>query len=129
MKYLDQLQSLDETTKKKVLVVATAILMVAIVYFWLAYFNGIIVGLAGGGQAVAQASPSNTNAAASVPALTVNGTANSATPAAPAAPAGPSMFARMGGGLAAIYASFGNILSDLGSMLRAPRQYIVKPQE
>jgi hypothetical protein len=40
--FLMELQSLSESAKKKVLVTATIIIMISIVYVWLGYFNGII---------------------------------------------------------------------------------------
>lgn len=46
MKFLEQLQALDDTTKKKVLVAATAVIMVIVIYFWLAYFNNLVTGIA-----------------------------------------------------------------------------------
>ena len=41
---LSELQSLDEPTKKKVLIVTTVIAMVLVIYFWLAYFNNLVGG-------------------------------------------------------------------------------------
>jgi len=43
--FLEYLQSLDEPTKKKVLVISTALIMIVVVYFWLAYFNNLIAGI------------------------------------------------------------------------------------
>ena len=40
--FLEELQSLEESTKTKVLIVSTIVLMLLVFYFWLAYFNGIV---------------------------------------------------------------------------------------
>ena len=44
--FLEELQSLNEPTKRKVLVVATILIMFVIVYFWLGYFNGLVASVA-----------------------------------------------------------------------------------
>lgn len=43
--FLDELQSLDEATKRKVAVIATGIFMIGVVYLWFGYFNGLVVGV------------------------------------------------------------------------------------
>lgn len=111
--FLETLQSLDEATKQKVIIVATSIIMVVIVYFWLMYFNNLVAGV---GQ-VAQQPAANSAPAAATTAPTVTVTP---APAAPAAPAGPGIFARIASGFAAMGQWFVNLF-------RAPRQYIVKP--
>lgn len=45
MGILHELQALDEPAKKKVLIVATAIAMAIVIYFWLAYFNNFVAGI------------------------------------------------------------------------------------
>jgi len=100
--FLEQLQSLDEPMKKKVLVVSTAVIMVIVVYFWLAYFNTLIAGIS------------------NQPPVAVNADAGGSAPAA-AAPAGPNMLQRMGNGLAAMYTDFKDIL-------RGEKEYDIKPQ-
>lgn len=101
--FFEELQSLDEPTKRKVLVVATAVIMVAVIYFWLAYFNNIVASISQ--PSIAQNTPTS-SAAETVPAQ--------------AAEPGPSMFARIGDG-------FTYMIKGLGSILQAPRQYIVQP--
>ncbi len=39
---IERLQALGEPTKKKVLIIATGIAMVIVIYFWLAYFNNLL---------------------------------------------------------------------------------------
>lgn len=41
-KFLEELRSLDESAKTKVLVIATLIIMAIVIYFWLGYFNSVI---------------------------------------------------------------------------------------
>jgi flagellar basal body-associated protein FliL len=43
---LEELQSLSDGSKKRVLVIATVIIMIIIVGVWVAYFNSIIMGTA-----------------------------------------------------------------------------------
>ena len=40
--FLEELQSLEEPTKFKILIASTVVIMIVVVYFWLAYFNGIV---------------------------------------------------------------------------------------
>ncbi len=97
--FLEELQSLDEPTKKKVLIIATAIIMVVVIYFWLMYFNSFVVD------------------------TTITNTVATGTPAvaAPAAPAGPGAWQNIEGW----FASIGHAISGA---FQAPRQYIVQPQ-
>ncbi len=39
---LRQIQSLDESTKRTILIVSTIIIMAAVIYLWIGYFNGIV---------------------------------------------------------------------------------------
>ena len=45
--FFEELQSLNEGTKRKVAIVATIVLMVGVVYVWLGYFNGLVAGSSG----------------------------------------------------------------------------------
>lgn len=96
--FIEQLQSLNEPKKTKVLVVATIIVMAVVVYFWLGYFSSIV---------------------SSVPQPAVAAQDQSAPMAQQQAE--PGFFQRMGSGMAAMVRAFGNILE-------APRKYIVQPQ-
>jgi hypothetical protein len=40
--FLEELRSLNEPTKRKVLIVATIVIMAIILYLWLGYFNGLV---------------------------------------------------------------------------------------
>jgi hypothetical protein len=40
--FLEELQALDESTKRKVVVVATIVIMIGVVYLWSGYFNGLV---------------------------------------------------------------------------------------
>ena len=40
--FLEELQSLDDSAKAKVLVVSTVIIMIVVIYFWIGYFGSII---------------------------------------------------------------------------------------
>ncbi len=44
MRFWEELQSLDEPTKNKIIVIATVAVMIIIIYLWLAYFNALVVG-------------------------------------------------------------------------------------
>lgn len=63
---LNRLQSLDEPTKRKVLVGATAVIMIVVVFVWIAYFNTIVIPSAT--QAGQASSTTSTASAASAPA-------------------------------------------------------------
>jgi hypothetical protein len=45
--FLHRLQGLDETKKQKIMVVATVIIMIVVIWLWAVYFNSIVVGGAG----------------------------------------------------------------------------------
>jgi hypothetical protein len=51
--FFDELQSLSEATKHKIMIVTTIVLMIGILYVWLEYFNGL-VGVSGGSNNQAQ---------------------------------------------------------------------------
>jgi hypothetical protein len=96
---LEELQSLSETNKKRVLVIATIIIMIIIIGVWVTYFNNIIIG--NSSQAASQA----TSTAVAAPA-----------PVAP--PAGPGVWQNIENGLR----RFVNIF-------RKPSQYNIQPQQ
>ena len=51
--FFEALQALDEATKRKVMVVATIVLMIGVVYVWLGYFNGLVAGSSQNGSSTA----------------------------------------------------------------------------
>jgi hypothetical protein len=95
--FLGRLQSLDEPTKKRVLIISTIVIMAIVIYFWLAYFNNLITGIAEQSQAPV-------------------------VPQVPAsqAPEGPGMWQN-------IYDGIANVFRGFTDVLRAPRQYLIKP--
>ncbi len=42
--FLEELQALDESVKRRVLTVATVVVMVVVAYVWVGYFNGLVAG-------------------------------------------------------------------------------------
>jgi hypothetical protein len=101
MTFIEELQSLEEPTKMKVLVVATTILMILVIYFWLIYFNGIV-------SAGTQASVSGSDQ----PVAT--------------APPGPGIWGKVGNGTAIVWQSIGSGIEWIGQALQKPREYIIK---
>jgi hypothetical protein len=100
MGFFEQLQSLDERTKTKVLIVATAIAMIVVIYVWLAYFNNLIAG-------VAQPAPM--------------------ADASGAATEGAGVWQSMQNAAGFLYGKCIGVLHALGNILQAPRQYIIQP--
>ncbi len=115
---LQKLQSLDEPTKRKVVVGASAVAMVIVVYFWVAYFNGLVAGFTQS-PVVAETAPADATAPVDVTAQT---TPTMQPTAQPSDVQGPT-------GVAWIFGQFMNMLHGLGNILQAPRQYIVRPPQ
>jgi len=101
MGIIERLQALDEPTKHKVLVVATLVIMVVVIYFWLAYFNNLVAGI-------------------SSPQVAQNG--NDVGPAA-----GSGFSDAVKNASALVYGRFMDVAHALGNILQAPRQYIIQP--
>jgi hypothetical protein len=104
--FLEELRNLEEPTKTKVLIVTTVILMVIVLYFWLAYFNGIVSGPAQAtmldrGQASATIAETSPN---------------------------PSFWSKVGNGTAVVGQTIGGGIQWLGRAFESPREYVVKPQ-
>jgi hypothetical protein len=108
-----ELQSLSEANKKRVLVVATIIIMVIVIGVWVSYFNSILLGRAG--QNTAQAT-SATAAATGTAAVPIAITPTPSTPA-PAKASGPGIWQDIENG----FAAFANIF-------RKPSQYTIQPK-
>jgi len=107
MTFLQELQSLEESTKRKILVVSTVVVMVIVVYFWLAYFNSII---AGGAQ----------------PAASDQGAVAPIVQAAPAQN-GSGFWGNVGNGAAIVGQSFAGGAQWIVHAFQAPKQYEIKP--
>ena len=98
--FLEKLRSADENTKTRWIIIITSVIMVIVVYVWLAYFNNLF-------------------ATAFVPAETEpNNQGKNATTDPPA-----SLQQRAG----ALYQIFIDKIQALGTILKTPREYIVKP--
>ena len=103
MDFFEKLWALDEPTKTKILIGATAIAMVIVVGLWYAYFNSIVIGASG------QTAATNQQA----------GTAPA--PAAAKSSAGPGIWQTIGG-------IFTGIANGLRNVIQSPRQYNIQPQ-
>jgi hypothetical protein len=104
--FLERLRAASEPTKRRWIVVITAVVMVAVIYVWLAYFNNLLT--AGFSQP----------AATEQPALPGNGGGTS----------GSTSFSQtLKNAVANIYGIFGDMFHALGNILNAPREYIIKP--
>jgi hypothetical protein len=96
--FLKRLQSADESTKTRWLVVLTIIIMAGVIYVWLAYFNNLVASFSQPlplGQV--QASP------------------------------GITFWDAAKNSVANLYGIFTDKLRALGNILQAPREYIIKP--
>ena len=105
---LEELQSLSETKKKQVLIIATIIIMAIIIGAWAVYFNSVIQG--NEQQPAAQAT-------STAPALAPSAAALTPAPASAPAASGPSVWQ--------------NIESWFGSatnIFRKPSRYNIQPQ-
>ena len=96
--FLKRLQSADEGTKTRWLIVLTVVIMVGVIYVWLAYFNNLVASFSQSqpvGQV--QAAPGNT------------------------------FWEAAKNNLANLYGIFTDKVRALGNILQAPREYIIKP--
>jgi hypothetical protein len=111
--FLEELQSLEETTKRKVVVVSTIILMVGVIYLWLGYFNTLVVGQSQRNQVAQNNDTAGTmgvtdGATGAQVAGTQNNAANATT--------GANFFQNMKNGMAWI-----------AGMFKSPGQYNIQP--
>jgi hypothetical protein len=107
--FLEELRSLDEPIKRRALVIGSAVLMVAVVFVWFAYFNDIVIG----GQEQAQAVNATANTPAAAPVQTPTSQTQTANAAAVAAPS--------------LWQNIENGFGDIAHMFQAPRQYNIQP--
>ncbi len=98
--FLEKLQSADEETKKRWLVISVAVIMVIVIYVWLAYFNNLLAGF-------------------SAPPASESGSGE--------AQGGMTFWQTLKNGAASVYDGFIGKISALGNILQAPREYIIKP--
>lgn len=104
MSFIEELQSLGEPTKRKILIGATAVIMVAVVYLWLGYFNGLVAASSQTPIVAAQDSQSG----------------GSATQA--------QVQPQQGVG-AIIGGFFSNIIGDFRHLFQSPGQYNINPSK
>lgn len=117
---LGYLQALPDPAKKRVLIVATVIIMALVVYFWLAYFNTLIAGVSQGAASVAESAP-----AGSAPAAT----SAPSSAAVPPAATGGGIGEQLRSGMGFIYGEFAGLAHDMGNIFEAPGQYSVQPSK
>jgi hypothetical protein len=110
--WIEGLQALDERTKHKVLIAATIVIMIIVIYLWLAYFNNLVAGIGNAGATD-----------------TTGNQAVSAAPVAQPAVQNPGFFGSIGNAITSLPASFMGAMHWLGRILDAPRQYIINPPQ
>lgn len=108
MGFLEELQSADRATKKKVLVASSAAAIILVVFVWIGYFNTIVA------QGPTPAD-SQSQAASAAPA--------SDSPAAPS----PSLAQSLRSMGAAVSAALRGGASWVGGLFAKPREYIITP--
>lgn len=96
--FLEKLQSADEVTKKRWMVLSTVVVMAVVVYIWLAYFNSLVASFSQ--QQVPSGSQANE---------------------------GRTFWQTMKNGAAILYQGFMNKLRFLSDILSSPREYIIQP--
>ena len=107
--FIEYLQTLPEPSKKRVLIITTAVIMALVIYFWLSYFNNIIAG-------------------ANLSTMTAENSAPSAEIAPqPAGAAG--IWQRLGNSMAYISGAFANAEHALVGFFESQGQYSVQPQQ
>jgi uncharacterized membrane protein YraQ (UPF0718 family) len=102
---LEELQSLSDGNKKRILVIATVIIMVIIIGVWVAYFNSVIMG-----TTQPTATEATTSSAVVAPITTT------VAPAATQAN-GPSL-----------WQNIENWFESIANIFKKPSQYTVQPQ-
>jgi hypothetical protein len=96
--FIEELQSLNDTTKKRVLIISTIVIMAVVITVWFSYFNGI---LASASQATI-ADASSTDIAQSTGTQPANG--------------------------ASVWQNIMNGMASIGNVFNSSSQYTVQPQ-
>ena len=100
--FLEKLRGADEPTKTKWIIVVTSVIMVIVIYIWLAYFNTLLAPIHGSATADLPQREEST---------------------APAVQPSLSLAQRMG----AMYHIFIDKIGALGNIFKMQREYIIKP--
>jgi zona occludens toxin (predicted ATPase) len=111
---LEELQSLNQATKKRLLIIATIIIMIIVVGIWISYLNSIVAGPAKQ-EAAAQA---NSTAAAAPAASGTAPVAMPVTVSAQASANGPS-----------VWQNIKNWFGSIANIFRNPSQYNIQPNQ
>src|ERR1700690_1254962 len=96
--FLEKLQSADEATKRRWMILSTIIIMVMVIYVWMAYFNNLVAGFSQAQQ-----------------------------PSAGSSAGGFTFWQTMKNGTAILYRGLSGAFHSLGNILNSPREFIVKP--
>jgi uncharacterized membrane protein YraQ (UPF0718 family) len=102
---LEELQSLSETNKRRILVIATTIIMIIVIGVWFSYFTNTI------GQVAQQAAPavSSTTPSVAAPVVVVTMATTQAS--------GPSL-----------WQNIKNWFGSIANIFQKPSQYNIQPQ-
>jgi cytoskeletal protein RodZ len=123
--FLEEIQSLSDVAKKRVLIISTIIIMVIVVGVWFSYFNNILAQANHGASeqtasAAATVAPSDEPSPFPATATTTTDVAPtaSANAAAPAAtPSGPTLWQHIENGF-----------NWIGNIFKGPSNYTIQPQ-
>ena len=116
--WLGKLQSLDRSTKKKILIAGTVVVMAGVLYVWTAYFNNIVLSPAATGSDDGMTAPVSQSV------QTQGGTASSGAPDAGMSQ-GLGFFARIGNGFAVMGRAIVSLLASSAAPFRSPGQYAI----
>lgn len=99
--FLEKLQSSDEGTKRRVMIIASILIMAVVIYVWLAYFNNLLAGLSQPAENAA-AAPQDS---------------------------GFSFWQSTKSGAVFVYGALSDKLGALGDLFQRPREFIVEPPQ
>jgi len=104
--FIEEIRSLNEPTKRKIMLGATVIIMVLVIYLWLAYFNTIVPNAV---PAVAPQSPSPSIASSSDE-------------------GGPGIMGMFVDGASSFWQSVVGGARDMAGVIRNSKQYDINPK-
>jgi len=116
--FIEELQALNEPTKRKVLIGATVVIMLIVAYLWLGYFNGLI------------AASSQAPVAAAQPTTAEEQQPQVQQPQADVAPP-PALgvWQNVEQGMATIGGFFAGAFASFAHLVRIPGQYNISPSK